>query len=222
MVAGGIGAAYINFFGGGATAVILPGLLALPTYIADSYIHIIIGISISIALAFGATLVLGIGSKKDKEGNPSEEISATKLDVIPFAPGKIVELNQVDDPVFSTGVMGNGFAIIPTEGKVVAPFTGKVSMVFETKHAIGLRSNNGVEVLIHIGLDTVNLKGQYFKVHVKEGDTVSKGQLLVEFDLDKIKELGYDTVIPFIVTNGAEFTNVTPKILPDSVEISLV
>ncbi len=79
-----------------------------------------------------------------------------------------------------------------------------------------------VEVLIHIGLDTVNLKGQYFKVHVKEGDTVSKGQLLVEFDLDKIKELGYDTVIPFIVTNGAEFTNVTPKILPDSVEISLV
>ena len=219
MIAGGIGAAYINFWGGGATAVILPGLLALPTYIADNYIHIIIGISISIALAMIGTLVLGIGNKA--KSDETTIVSATKLDVKPFAKGEVVELNKVNDAVFSTGVMGNGFAIVPTEGKVFAPFAGKVTMVFETKHAIGLRSDNGVEVLVHIGLDTVNLKGEHFNVHIKEGDTIEAGQLLVEFDLEKLKELGYDTIIPFIVTNGAEFAQVTPKLSSDSIEFAL-
>ncbi|HFI0166830.1 TPA: beta-glucoside-specific PTS transporter subunit IIABC [Streptococcus suis] len=219
MIAGGIGAAYINFWGGGATAVILPGLLALPTYIADNYVHIIIGISISIALAMIGTLVLGIGNKA--KADETTIVSATKLNVKPFAKGEVVELNKVNDAVFSTGVMGNGFAIVPTEGKVFAPFAGKVSMVFETKHAIGLRSDNGVEVLVHIGLDTVNLKGEHFNVHIKEGDTIEAGQLLVEFDLEKLKELGYDTIIPFIVTNGAEFAQVTPKLSSDSIEFAL-
>lgn len=219
MIAGGIGAAYINFWSGGATAVILPGLLALPTYIADNYIHIIIGISISIALAMIGTLVFGIGSKP--KADDTTIVSATKLDVKPFAKGEVVELNKVNDAVFSTGVMGNGFAIVPTEGKVFAPFAGKVTMVFETKHAIGLRSDNGVEVLVHIGLDTVNLKGEHFNVRIKEGDTIEAGQLLVEFDLEKLKELGYDTIIPFIVTNGAEFAQVTPKLSPDSIEFAL-
>lgn len=219
MIAGGIGAAYINFWGGGATAVILPGLLALPTYIADNYIHIIIGISISIVLAMIGTLVLGIGNKA--KSDETTIVSATKLDVKPFAKGEVVELNKVNDAVFSTGVMGNGFAIVPTEGKVFAPFAGKVTMVFETKHAIGLRSDNGVEVLVHIGLDTVNLKGEHFNVHIKEGDTIEAGQLLVEFDLEKLKELGYDTIIPFIVTNGAEFAQVTPKLSSDSIEFAL-
>lgn len=219
MIASGIGAAYINFWGGGATAVILPGLLALPTYIADNYIHIIIGISISIALAMIGTLVLGIGNKA--KSDETTIVSATKLDVKPFAKGEVVELNKVNDAVFLTGVMGNGFAIVPTEGKVFAPFAGKVTMVFETKHAIGLRSDNGVEVLVHIGLDTVNLKGEHFNVHIKEGDTIEAGQLLVEFDLEKLKELGYDTIIPFIVTNGAEFAQVTPKLSSDSIEFAL-
>ena len=219
MIAGGIGAAYINFWCGGATAVILPGLLALPTYIADNYIHIIIGISISIALAMIGTLVLGIGNKA--KSDETTIVSATKLDVKPFAKGEVVELNKVNDAVFLTGVMGNGFAIVPTEGKVFAPFAGKVTMVFETKHAIGLRSDNGVEVLVHIGLDTVNLKGEHFNVHIKEGDTIEAGQLLVEFDLEKLKELGYDTIIPFIVTNGAEFAQVTPKLSSDSIEFAL-
>lgn len=219
MIAGGIGAAYINFWSGGATAVILPGLLALPTYIADNYIHIIIGISISIALAMIGTLVFGIGSKP--KADDTTIVSATKLDVKPFAKGEVVELNKVNDAVFSTGVMGNGFAIVPTEGKVFAPFAGKVTMVFETKHAIGLRSDNGVEALVHIGLDTVNLKGEHFNVRIKEGDTIEAGQLLVEFDLEKLKELGYDTIIPFIVTNGAEFAQVTPKLSSDSIEFAL-
>ncbi|QTU82537.1 PTS glucose transporter subunit IIA [Carnobacteriaceae bacterium zg-C25] len=222
MIAGGIGAAYINFFGGGATAVILPGILALPTYIADSYIHIIIGVSISIILAIAGTLLLGIHKKESQLTDETNAISATKLEVKPFAKGEIVELNKVNDAVFSTGIMGQGFAIIATEGKVFAPFSSKVSMVFETKHAIGLRSDNGVEVLIHIGLDTVNLKGEHFKVHIKEGDIVETGQLLVEFDLKKLRELGYDTIIPFIVTNGVEFERVTPTITSDKIEISLV
>lgn len=220
MLGGGIGAAYINFFGGGATAVILPGLLALPTYIADNYIHIIIGISISIAFALVGTLLFGIGQKDSKIA--TQAVNPEKLDVVPFTDGEILPLEKVNDAVFSTGVMGPGFAVQPNQGKVLAPFNGKVTMVFETKHAIGLRSDNGVEVLIHIGLETVNLKGQHFKVLIKEGDTVEAGQALVEFDLEKLKELGYDTVIPFIVTNSVEFKNVSVNLDKKPIEIALI
>lgn len=200
MIAGGIGAAYINFFGGASTAVILPGLLALPTYIASNYIHIIIGISISILISFVLTLILGIEPKKRKKQN-TKELSKS-LTLTPFSEGEVISLSDVNDEVFSKGIMGPGFAIRPKEGKVVAPFDGKVTMVFETKHAIGLQSNNGIEVLIHIGLETVELKGKHFNVLVKEGESIISGQTLVTFDLKELEKLGYDTVIPLMITNN--------------------
>lgn len=205
MLAGGIGAAYMNMFGGGATAVILPGILALPTYIADSYIHVIIAVLISIIGAFVATMVVGI-----KENNDAE-VQVKNESILSPAKGKVIDLAQVDDATFSSGALGKGFAVIPEDGMYYAPFDGEVSMIFPTKHAIGLTSNNGVEILIHIGLDTVELNGQYFESFVEQGQKIKKGDLLMKVDLDKVKEAGYDIVTPVIVTNSDNYRNIELK-----------
>ena len=99
-------------------------------------------------------------------------------------------------------------AVIPTKGEVKAPCDATVSMVFDTKHAIGLATDDGLEILIHIGLNTVELEGKYYTVHVSDGDEVKKGQTLITFDMDKIKEAGYDTTTPVIVTNSDDFAEV--------------
>jgi PTS system beta-glucosides-specific IIC component len=119
-----------------------------------------------------------------------------------------MSLSAVKDDVFAKGIMGSGFAIAPTDGKVYAPFDGKVVSVFPTKHAIGLVSRNGVELLIHIGLDTVELKGKYFDTKVVNDQSVHQGELLETFDIEAIKKAGYDTTIPVIVTNTNEFKDI--------------
>ena len=122
--------------------------------------------------------------------------------------GNAISLEEVGDGVFSEGMLGKGVAIEPTVGRAVSPVDGTVSTVFETKHAIGLTSDNGAEVLIHIGLDTVKLNGKHFSTYVKAGDKVKAGDLLVEFDIEKIKEAGYPTVTPVIITNTDSYEDV--------------
>lgn len=214
MVSGGIGAAYVNFFGGAGTTLILPGLLALPTYVADSFIHIIIGVLISIFLALGSTIILGIKEEKDEaEKEQNSEASTIKLqgNVSISAPiaGEVKALSQVNDKIFSQEVMGKGAAIVPKEGKVYAPFDGEVEAIFHTKHAIGLRSEEGIELLIHIGIDTVNLEGKYFTSNIKQNQKIKKGDLLIEFDEAAIKKEGYDTTVMIVVTNSNAFKNVS-------------
>lgn len=133
-----------------------------------------------------------------------------------FSPisGEIIPLSDVQDKTFSDKLIGDGVAIIPSEGKVYAPFDGKITNIFPTKHAIGLKSDEGVELLIHIGLDTVELKGQGFISHVEEGDRVFKNQLIFEMDLNLIKTKGYETVTPVIVTNTNDFLDVL--VLPNN------
>ncbi|MDF2609289.1 MAG: ptsG: system glucose-specific component [Lachnospiraceae bacterium] len=128
-----------------------------------------------------------------------------------FAPmsGKVMPLKKVDDGVFSEGMLGNGAAIDPEDGIVVAPFDGTVSMVFDTKHAIGLASNDGIELLIHIGIDTVQLNGKCFDVKVKAGDAIKKGDVLANVDLKGIVEAGYRTVTPIIVSNTDDYENIS-------------
>lgn len=127
-----------------------------------------------------------------------------------FAPleGTVLSLREVKDEAFSQEAMGQGMAIQPSIGKVFAPFDGTVETVFRTKHSIGLRSVDGVELLIHVGLDTVKLKGQHFDVKVTEGEPISHGQLLMEFDLAAIQAAGYDTTTPVIVTNSSDYLEV--------------
>lgn len=128
--------------------------------------------------------------------------------------GKAIPLSEVNDDVFRSELMGKGMAIMPTEGKVVAPFDGKVITVFDTKHAITLKGDNGVEVLIHIGMDTVALRGKHFEAHIKSGDSVKAGDLLITFDKEAIEKAGYETVTPVIVANTSDYsevTGITPK-----------
>ena len=123
--------------------------------------------------------------------------------------GQLVELKEVKDPAFAGGAMGLGAAIKNPDGKVYAPVDGEITVLFETKHAIGIRSAEGAEILIHVGLDTVKLNGEHFEAKVAQGDMVKKGQLLLEFDEAAIKAAGYDTTTPVLVTNAAEFGKIT-------------
>ncbi|HJC48954.1 MAG TPA: PTS glucose transporter subunit IIA [Candidatus Lachnoclostridium pullistercoris] len=124
------------------------------------------------------------------------------------AKGQAVPLSQVNDPTFSQAILGEGAAVIPSEGKIYAPADGKVEMVFDALHALSITADFGAEILIHVGLDTVQLKGQGFEAHVKAGDQVKKGDLLLTVDLDQVKAAGYDTIIPVIICNTADFEKV--------------
>ena len=123
--------------------------------------------------------------------------------------GELIPLSDVQDPVFGRGAMGRGAAVKNPKGKVFAPFDGEITVFFETKHAIGMKSTDGVEILIHVGMDTVKLKGEHFTAKAAQGDTVKKGQLLLEFDPEAIKAAGYETTTPVVVTNAAEFGDIT-------------
>jgi PTS system beta-glucosides-specific IIC component len=138
------------------------------------------------------------GLKKDK-----------KIMITSPIEGEVLPLSMVKDPVFRDKIVGDGVAILPSKGRVVAPADGTVAMLFDTRHAISIRTEQGVELLIHIGLDTVNLKGQFFTAHVSAGDTVKKGDLLVEFDVDGIKGAGYEIMTPVIICNMTDYSGIT-------------
>ena len=124
------------------------------------------------------------------------------------AKGKAVSLKEVNDPTFAEEMLGKGAAVIPEEGKIYAPADGEIGMVFDTLHAISMTTDFGAELLIHVGLDTVKMKGDGFTGHVKSGDHVKKGDLLLEVDLEKVKAAGYDIITPVIVCNTPDYASV--------------
>jgi len=231
-LAGGIVGGFYSLVHTTANAIALPGVLALGTYTADRYIYVIIGCIASVVLAFVFTLIAGI--KEDTDGSPSQKTSGTvntgqsnavastvqseksilndtsSSDMLIVSPmtGEIKPISEVEDQAFAQELMGKGIAIVPTEGKVYAPFDGVVEALYRTKHAIGLKANNGVEILIHIGVDTVSLKGKYFNAHIKQGETIQAGDLLVEFDPDGIRSAGYNTITSIVVTNMQQYGDV--------------
>lgn len=124
-----------------------------------------------------------------------------------YAPisGKAVPISEVPDPTFAEGMLGNGIAIEPADGKVYAPCDATVDMMFDTGHAVSLIADFGAEVLIHVGLETVSLGGKHFTIHAKNGDKVKKGDLLMEFDLEAIKAEGFNTITPMLVCNSGDY-----------------
>ncbi len=137
-------------------------------------------------------------------GGKKEEV----IEIFAPAAGKLVPLSEVSDPTFSEGILGQGAAVIPTGNQFLSPVDGTVNTVFPTGHAAALTSADGVEVLLHIGLDTVKLNGKHFTIHVEEGQQVKKGDLLLEADLEQIKAAGFDTITPVIVCNTEEFAEI--------------
>lgn len=122
--------------------------------------------------------------------------------------GRTVPLSKVNDPTFSEEMLGKGIAIIPSEGKVFAPIDGIIGMVFDTKHAISMSSELGIQILIHVGLETVSLKGAPFKTHVRAGDRVKKGDLMLEFNIDAIKKANLDPITPVVICNSYDYRKV--------------
>lgn len=164
------------------------------------------------------TLVLGFkdvpvkdDTKADKPEEKKDTVALQNEVVQSPLEGQLKPLNQVNDATFSNEIMGKGTAIVPTVGRVVAPFNGKVETIFQTKHAIGLKSDQGTELLIHVGIDTVKLGGKHFTSHVESGDLVQAGDLLVEFDIEGIQQEGYDVTTPIIVTNTNDYAQVNAK-----------
>jgi sugar PTS system EIIA component len=125
--------------------------------------------------------------------------------------GTVKSLEEVPDPVFSQKMMGDGIAIDPSEGKVVSPVDGEIMQLFPTKHAVGIKAKNGAELLIHIGLETVSMNGEGFEAHVSEGSKVNKGDTLITFDLDLVKEKAKSTITPIILTNGDNMGELVKK-----------
>lgn len=140
-----------------------------------------------------------------------EEAKAPALNVLgaPVA-GEAVAISEVSDPTFGQEILGKGVAFRPSEGKVFAPCDASVDLMFDTGHAVSLLADFGAEILIHVGLDTVNLKGQHFTVHAHNGDKVKKGDLLIEFDAAAIAADGYDTITPVVICNTDDYSAVKP------------
>lgn len=223
-IGGAVGGLYMGLFKVKNYAGGSPGLMTLPGYIGGNgftdLINACVGAAIAFVVSFAASYVL----YKDKEEQQSttvapvavkSEVSNEKLvqktgsiKICSPAKGKLISISKVSDPTFAQEIMGKGVAVIPEDGTIVSPINGTIQMVFDTKHAIGFLSEEGAEVLVHVGLDTVNLNGQYFEALVKDGDRVQVGTPVLKVDLKGIQKAGYEIVTPVIVTNSADYADV--------------
>lgn len=229
MIGGGAAGLFIGIMNVGRYAQVAPGLLALPAFIGPdgfaNFTYAVIGCAIGFVTAFAVGLFLGLDEEPvsqpvggaaavafeeaTEEAVAQAAAASVAADVV-YAPikGEAVELSQVSDPAFAQGILGKGLAIIPAEGKVFAPVDGQVSALFASRHAIGITAANGAEILIHVGIDTVKLNGQHYTAHVEQGQAIKQGDLLLEFDIEKIKEAGFDVATPIIITNSDTYTDV--------------
>lgn len=169
----------------------------------------VVAMVVSLVLGFILTIFFGGVNKNNEVKDTKQKIEEGNDEEI-FSPikGQVLPLNEIPDQVFASGTMGKGVGILPEEGRVVSPVVGTVTALFKTKHAIGITSENGVEILIHVGMDTVQLEGKYFTTHINQGDSVKVGDLLIEFDIEKIKEAGYQVVTPIIVANSDNYKEI--------------
>ena len=232
VISGALGGALMGWGGSYGNAFANQGVLTIPVYASagtKAFICYILGCLIAFGGACILTVILGFNDlpsdetpveksnsrtdqvEDDQEENPAktidEDLVADDCDLSVNSPveGKTIPLTQVSDEVFASGVLGKGIAVQPASGKILAPADATVSMIYPTLHAIGLILDSGIEMMIHIGIDTVKLNGKYFEKHVQDGDHVKKGQLLVSFDMQKIEQAGYDLTTTVVVTNSKNY-----------------
>lgn len=221
-IAGGIGGAINGFFKVTMDSYVFHNVFSAAMMTYSPMLPFLLGIAASLISGVLLTYFWGI-TKDDHEDFDVEDVTTDtvapkktlnaqqQFEISTPMNGKLVLLEDVEDEVFASGTVGKGAAIQPLEGIVKAPFDGEVIVAFPSKHAIGLRSDSGIEVLIHVGLNTVMLDGKYFNAHVKQGDRVGKGDVLLAFDMDKIKEAGYALTTPVLVTNAQDMKIIVNK-----------
>ncbi|MCS4319271.1 MULTISPECIES: beta-glucoside-specific PTS transporter subunit IIABC [Serratia] len=209
MIGGGCAGIYAGLSGLVRYAFVSPGLAALPAFIGENpmnIVHALITCAIAIVVTFALTWMLGFDDPVEETGSGvSEAVSGDEQQIVSPLNGQLVALAQVNDDVFSQGLLGQGVAIRPQEGVLRAPLTGEVVTFLPSMHAVGIKGDNDVELLVHIGIDTVNLAGQHFTSELKVGDRVQVGDELVRFDLAAIVGLGYDITTPVLVVNSEAF-----------------
>lgn len=201
-----VGLSHSNVYSFGFANIFTIAQMIPPGGIDASVWGAVIGMFVALVLACGLTYFAGLPRSETTE---KVATSTSENDILAPMSGTVLAMDQVPDSTFASGLLGEGAAIIPLTGKVIAPFYGEVASLFQTRHAIGLLSNSGIEVLIHIGIDTVKLNGQHFTTHVKVGDKIKPGDLLIEFDRQAILDAGYDLATPVIISNSDEYTAVT-------------
>ncbi|WP_201307973.1 beta-glucoside-specific PTS transporter subunit IIABC [Companilactobacillus farciminis] len=208
-IGGGFGGLYAGLTHTHRFATGSSGLPAILLYIGNNtvsfLINIVIAIIISVVITGILTYILSFKFEKDVD---SKEITTGAITIKSPVKGEVLPLSEAKDDVFSSGALGKGVVIHPSEGKIYAPVSGTVSTLFPTKHAIGIISDSGVEVLIHIGIDTVDLNGKFYESFVKQGDYVTTGDLLIKCDLDGIKNAGYFTDTMVIITNTDKYSDI--------------
>ena len=211
-IAGGIGGAINGLCHVTMNAYVFHNLFSVAMMTYSPFVPFLIGCAAALAAGLLLTYFWGIPAEDsadfqapDAAPLPQTQQTSQKMQPATIAApanGTVIALEQVEDEAFAQGAVGKGAAILPADGKIYAPADGKVTMVFPTKHALGMQCANGLELLIHVGLNTVELKGKFFTVHVKDGDTVKKGQLLLECDIEQVRQAGYPLTTPVLVTNA--------------------
>lgn len=217
----GIGGAMIGFASVKAFSSGLVSLLTIPTFIStnqaveSNVTMAILATALSFVLAFVGTLIVGFDEtvqdeklETNQQTTAGDTISSARHNLKSPLSGKVLPLSNVPDKVFSSGAMGKGLAIDPEKGELIAPADGEITTIFPTGHAVGLTTKDGIEILMHIGMDTVELEGQGFETFVKQGDQVKAGDLLVRFDIEAIKAAGYSVITPIVITNTEHFADV--------------
>ncbi len=227
-IAGAIGGGIAGAFNAYSWAYNMPGIATIPAFFKEGYMSNFIGYIISIIVSFviGVILTVVIGFKEDQAEETKEtdtqafeadvKTSSNKVTLSGVVKGKAVSLTSVSDEVFASEAMGKGVGIMPSEGKLYAPCDGTVEALFPTHHAIGLTSKDGVEVLLHIGVNTVSMEGKGFEAHVTQGKKIKKGDLLITFSMDAIKAAGYDTTVMMVVTNTECYSEVVAHLGPQN------
>ncbi len=211
---GACGALYASIVNLGATGTGVTGIFGILLHLHRP-MQYIIAMAIAFGVAFVLTGILGFKEETEKieetiEEHATEQKQTEKKICSPVC-GEVTELSEIPDPTFASGALGEGVGVRPSEGKVYAPFDGTVATVFDTKHAIGLESEDQIELLVHVGLETVSLNGAPFTVHVESGQKVKEGDLLLEFDMEQIKAAGLETITPIIITNPGAYEKVMIK-----------
>lgn len=219
MIGGGIAGAFVATFKGTASAYVNSSILSLPVFTGPGFLFVCIGMVMAATISFIVVQILGISEEKSTNKTSQQE---NKKDASVYSPlsGTLLKLDQLEDEVFAKGLMGKGMAIEPTDSLITAPFDGVIETIYPTKHAIGLRSDSGVELIIHMGIDTATLKGKYFDIKVTEGQHVAAGKTIAEVDFSKIKAQGFSTVTPVIVANTNTYLDVIPNKLTGAIKNS--
>lgn len=211
---GACGALYASIVNLGATGTGVTGIFGILLHLHRP-MQYIIAMAIAFGVAFVLTGILGFKEETEEIEETIEEHvteqKQTEKDICSPVCGEVTELSEIPDPTFASGALGEGVGVRPSEGKVYAPFDGTVATVFDTKHAIGLEGEDQIELLVHVGLETVSLNGAPFTVHVESGQKVKEGDLLLEFDMEQIKAAGLETITPIIITNPGAYEKVMIK-----------